>query len=384
MASFPGLDPYALTNVTATDKDEQSGAYVTVVHLNYLGLKCAGKRIHVGLLGQGEEGGDITTRFKQECDLLSKIRHPNIVQFYGVFYKGETTPLIVTEYFPTTLTSCIESYGIFPKEFSYSILHDVALGLSYLHDQTPPIVHGDFSSNSVVLTSTLTAKIADVGVTRIASSTKGSHMTKLSAGTLAFTPPEVVIGESKIDTSANTFSLGIMMIHVFSGRWPEPQAVETSKKKSRKSVPPTEAKRRETFLLAIGKDHPMMDLICKCIENDPQKRATATEILQQLTEMVSKFPSPVPDPLNMMKILVGEGEAAKALNQVADEKEKTIHKMEEQHRLEVKQLEEYLENLRVPLSTTKQVHELRQCVNWSSGSHSIHGTGRWATSLTLG
>ena len=41
--------------------------------------------------------------------------------------------ILVMEFLPTNLTSCIEQYGILPKEISYSILHDVTLGSYYLH-----------------------------------------------------------------------------------------------------------------------------------------------------------------------------------------------------------------------------------------------------------
>ena len=42
-------------------------------------------------------------------------------------------------------------------------------------------------------------------------------------GTPAYMPPEVMIANPKYDASVDQFSYGIMMIHIFSGRWPEPQ-----------------------------------------------------------------------------------------------------------------------------------------------------------------
>ena len=79
-------------------------------------------------------------RFEEECQLLSQVCHPNIVQFLGVYFQQKVqTPILVLEFLPTNFTSCIEQYGILPREMSYSILHDVALALCYLHSQTPPI-----------------------------------------------------------------------------------------------------------------------------------------------------------------------------------------------------------------------------------------------------
>ena len=45
------------------------------------------------------------------------------------------------------------------------------------------------------------------------------------------------------------------------------------------------------FLRAIGNDHPLMDLILKCIHNHPQARAHASEIVERLAEMVLQFPA---------------------------------------------------------------------------------------------
>ena len=107
-----------------TDRELGHGSYATVLELEYMGLKCAGKKIHEQLLRQG--GASYTVRrFEEECRLLSQVRHPNVVQFPGVhFQQGVLAPILVMEFLPINLTFCIDRYGILPKEISYSILHD--------------------------------------------------------------------------------------------------------------------------------------------------------------------------------------------------------------------------------------------------------------------
>ena len=120
--NFASLEPYHLANVRlpSTDSELGHGSYATVQELEYLGLKCAGKKIHDLLLQQGDDSYYIR-RFEEECRILSQVRHPNIVQFLGVhFQHGVRVPILVMEYLPTNLTSCIEQYGILPKEISYS------------------------------------------------------------------------------------------------------------------------------------------------------------------------------------------------------------------------------------------------------------------------
>ena len=291
-ATFAGFDPYKLTGVRVTDRKLGHGSYATVLELEYMGLKCAGKKIHELLLEQGDASYTVR-RFEEECRLLSQVRHPNIVQFLGVYFQQKVrAPILVMEFLPTNLTSCIEQYGILPKEISYSILHDVALGLCYLHSQTPPIIHRDLSSNNVLLTPNMTAKISDLGVAKMFNLTplQVSHMTQ-TPGTPAYMPPEVMVASPKYDTSVDEFSYGIMMIHMFSGRWPEPQVGQIRTKPDGRMTPVSEAERREVFLRAIGNDHPLMDLILKCIHNYPKSRAHASEIVGRLAKMVLQFPA---------------------------------------------------------------------------------------------
>ena len=241
-ATFTGLDPYKLTGVTVTDRELGHGSYATVLELEYMGLKCAGKKIHELLLRQGDVSYSVR-RFEEECLLLSQVRHPNIVQFLGIYFQQRVrAPILVMEFLHKNLTSCIENNGILPKDVSYSILHDVALGLCYLHSQTPPIIHRDLSSNNVLLTSNMIAKISDLGVARILNLTpiQVSRMTQ-TPGTPAYMPPEVMVANPKYDTSVDVFSYGIMMIHVFSGQWPEPQVGPVCTESDGGMIPVSEA-----------------------------------------------------------------------------------------------------------------------------------------------
>ena len=295
--------------VQADKKPLGRGSYATVLELDFMGLKCAGKKIHEVLLSQGDTSYTVR-RFEEECRLLSQVRHPNIVQFLGVHFQEEVTaPILVMEFLPTNLTSCVEQYGILPKEISYSILHDVALGLCYLHGQTPPIIHRDLSSNNVLLASNMTAKISDLGVARIFNLTplQVCRMTQ-TPGTPAYMPPEVMVADPIYDTNVDVFSYGIMMIHMFSGRWPEPQ-VGQNRVEGDQLTPVTEAERRETFIRTIGNKHPLIDLILKCIKNNPEQRANTCEIKQRVLEMKQQFPSLYSNHLEMLgKIKTQEDE----------------------------------------------------------------------------
>ena len=270
-----------------------NSAFTDVREIQYQGLKCAGRRINLRNRAEKQAG---VNPFQRECEFLSRVRHPNIVQFLGVFYQeGKPAPILVMEFLSTNLTSCIEQHGILPKEISYSILYDVALGLCYLHSQTPPIIHRDLSSNNVLLTPNMTAKISDLGKAKILLENVSTGRPRMTTnpGSIDFMPPEAFMANPEYDTGIDEFSYGIMMIHVFSGKWPAPQIGQTRIEKingGNRPVPVTEAERRKEFLDDIGKDHPLMDLILKCIENHSLSRARASEIVERLAEMVKEFP----------------------------------------------------------------------------------------------
>jgi len=80
---------------------------------------------------------------EQVMKSCSKLRHPNIIQFLGVFYSessgGSKMPVMVMEMMVDNLASFIGKYQKIPTNIKFSIAHDVSLGLCYLHSHNPPI-----------------------------------------------------------------------------------------------------------------------------------------------------------------------------------------------------------------------------------------------------
>lgn len=376
---FSGLEPYTLNSVKVTERELGHGSYATVLELEYMGLKCAGKKIHKILQSQGNSLSYAENRFETECRLLSEIRHPNIVQFLGVYFEQEAhVPILVMELLHTDLTSYIDQYGILPEEIGYSILSDVALGLHYFHNQIPPIIHRDLSSNNVLLTPNLVAKISDLGVARILDLTplQVSHVSQ-TPGTLAYMPPEAMISKPKYDSSIDQFSYGILMIHVLSGQCPEPQ-IEAIKKEGGQLIPVTEADRRRPFLEIIGYNHPLMDLILKCLDNDPMSRAHSRHMIQALSlvkmTISQQSSSSYINQLDMIKRIEAdklelERQNKQVLNwkKTAEMKAEEIHQLKLAHTSEVEQLKLQLKDMKsqndlLIEETEAELNELRNKV----------------------
>ena len=297
------FEQFTLRQIRITENEFGHGSYAVVMELEYRGLKCAGKKLYRVLYETGI--GHAARRYLEECHLLSQTRHPNIVQFLGVcFEEGSQFPILVMEFLPTNLTSCLERYGILPDEINFSILHDVSLGLVYLHGQTPVIVHRDLSANNILLSTNMTAKISDLGVARILNLTplQVSRMTE-TPGTPAYMPPEVMVANPHYNTSVDVFSFGIMMIHTFTAEWPLPSIGQTRIDPANPNglIPVTEAERREEFLRKIPPDHPLMDLIMRCLSNNPQQRPRAAEIVGRMVGVVLEHPPSFENRVEMLQ-----------------------------------------------------------------------------------
>ena len=300
-----GLQRYRLAGVQDVGTELGRGSYAAVVELQFRGLKCAGKRLHRTLYGNASpvEQQGMLQRFESECEILSEMKHPNIVQFLGVHFEaGSEFPVLVMEFLHSTLSACLDRYGTLPQEISYTILDDVATALCYLHGQDPPVIHRDLTANNVLLSCDMKAKIADLGVAKILN-LMPAQMTQMTTcpGTPAYMPPEVMGRNPRYDEKIDSFSYGVLMLHVSCGQWPLPgEANRVNPANPTQLIPQTEVERREDFFQQIGQDHPLRQLITQCLSNHPAFRPDAEVILRQVREVVSQHPLPYEDKVTMM------------------------------------------------------------------------------------
>ena len=171
-----------------------------------------------------------------------------------------------------------------------------------------------------------------------------------------------MIANPKYDTSIDVFSYGILMIHMFSGMWPEPQ-VGPSQVDGDRLVPVTEAERRELYLDCIQRDHPLMDLILRCINNDAKLRPKPSEIVDRLRDMVAASFAFM-DRLKLVKCIEDQEQENSTLKVTLDytslENSQLKEKIEDVEKIltltveQLKQQDKYLE-------AERTLHEL-QCV----------------------
>ena len=358
------LQDLLLSDVEVSGRELGVGSYSSVLELSYKGLKCAGKRLHRTLYDQGLAiGPEILERFGVECELLSQLRHPRMVQFLGLhFEEGCDVPILVLEFLPYALSDTIEHYGEFPKEISYSILYDVALGLHYLHTRSPVVIHRDLTANNILLTPNMTAKLSDLGMAKIINIAPAQMTRRMTVcpGTLSYMPPEALTSNPQYDTKLDCFSFGVLTTHIFCGEWPiGSEYLQPDPKNPGHLYPLTEIQRREKYLKRLGPEHPLLNLVHRCLKNLPSERPNAQEILEETKEVASRYPATYENRVELLNQLRAEGEEKEELKGEVDKLRCTLH--EKEHTLETLTMSYTieLEKLREQVAKLEQTNSLK-------------------------
>ena len=287
--NFEGLE---LKGVTELNRDELGrGAYGRVYAVKFYQTICAAKEIHSILVeGVGQvEMQRIIESFMRECRQCSTLRHPNVIQFLGVYYPTGAgganrmrLPVMVMEMMADSLTSFVDKHEKIPVHIKYSIVHDVSLGLCYLHNHDSPIVHRDLSPNNVLLTTHHVAKISDLGVAKVIKADSRKTMTK-APGTVDFMPPETLARSPVYGPPMDVFSFAGIILHTFTQQWPSPTEAIRFDPKTRKMMALSEVERRQQYLdKMIGEGEVLRPLVEECLDYDPAVRPTIATVCERI------------------------------------------------------------------------------------------------------
>ena len=225
--------------------------------------------------------------FLRECEQSSRLRHPNIVRFFGIYYPpGARVPSLVMERLHCSLNRLLEENPVVPIGTKLSVIKDVALGLRYLHTRNPSIIHRDLSSNNVLLSKGMEGKIGDLGTARLVDPRRQSRMT-IAPGTVDFMPPEALENVENIGygKELDVFSFGCVMLHTLSHQWPTPsQAVIINPDTGIVTGGRSEIQRRSQYFERIDRSRSdvLIPLIENCLSNLPRDRTSIVRVCDQL------------------------------------------------------------------------------------------------------
>ena len=290
-------------------KEINRGCYGAVYEVRLHGLPCIAKRLHDILVGRGreervseEDKRTVTSRFRVECELLSGLRHPNVVQFVGVHYgRDEADISLIMEYMHMDLDQCMKTYPDIPLFCKTSILRDVAYGLAYLHSKN--IIHCDLNAGNVLLTESLRAKIADFGVAKLFDKKLKDTATHLTAcpGAPSFMAPECLEENAKYDNKLDCFSFGHLVVYVANQQFPSSVDSDITKEDVKHKQMQVAKRRSSLKQMAGGSDHPLYSIAVQCLSDTPDQRPTSRDLVMRMEELCKKQPPPYKNVMEAVK-----------------------------------------------------------------------------------
>ena len=270
-----------------------NGSYGAVYKAMCDDLPCAGKILHPTLFQSNDPGAmTVMTRFQQECNFLSAIRHPNIVQYLGSYQdRGTRLPVLLIELMDDSLTRFLEqSQEPLPYHIQVNICYDIALALAYLHSNK--IIHRDLSSNNVLLIGAGNrAKVTDFGMAKFFSVNRATMTPQtMCPGTLPYMSPEALDDLPVYTKKLDTFSFGVLGIQIMTRQFPDPgprtkkvQDPRDPKRRLQEVVPETE--RRKSHIDLIDPTHPLLPIATDCLTDNEEKRPSAQELCHRLAAL---------------------------------------------------------------------------------------------------
>ena len=331
---FPGL---LISNLVFTNTKLGRGADAAVYEVEWNGTPCAAKRLHELLLEDESPGGTekLLNNFEAECVTWSKLRHPGVVQFLGVYLeRGSRLPVLIMEKMDTSLRKYLEDHSKeeFPLGLKAFVLRQITQALAYLHSQNPPLVHHDLSPNNVLLNVvSFVTKLTDFGMSRAINPSAISRKSSIK-GTPAFMPPEALQTPPRYNEKLDIFSFGNIILSTVTHKWPEP--CHLTQYKGDQLIALDEFQRREHYfeMFTTQEKQLFLPTVRRCLENRPDKRPSSVMLVQDLRRIESTLTSGghVAAPVEpLCQQLSAKEEECRQKEEVIREKESTIQKQQD-------------------------------------------------------
>ena len=332
------------------------GSYGKVCKAKCDDLLCAAKLIHETLfdptahqlIAPQREHRLPMRRFEQECEFLSTIRHPNIIQYLGLYRDPDTgLPALLMELMDDSLTHFLESSTQpIPYHIQVNICLDITLALSFLHSNS--IAHRDLSSNNVLIVSNaLRAKVTDFGMASLGDQTqRATHLTfTMCPGTDVYMPPEAVQDEPVYTEKIDCFSFGVITLQILTRQFPNPgdrwKEIEINPQPgipagTVANIPVPEMERRQNHISIIDPNHTLLHVSLDCLKDKNIERPSAQQLCGRLAALKEspEYSESVRDAEDRNTAEQGRG----------DEKDREIRSLRQQHTQQVQSLKQLIQS----------------------------------------
>eukprot|EP00727_Mastigamoeba_balamuthi_P014406 m51a1_g9590 putative tyrosine-protein kinase fes fps (658) ;mRNA; f:1019538-1022221 len=209
-----------------------------------------------------------------EASMLSSLRHPNVIQMYGVAMHAGAMYL-VTELADGNLLTLLRSANL-PLSSRLRICRDVAAGMQFLASNK--VIHRDLACRNVLYQGmTPVVKISDFGLSRIRWGVANVNDAVDSRMTVRWTPPESYTS-SQWSEKSDVWSMGVLIWEVMTNGGRPWDGLNTEQIKA---VVNSGAR----LLQPVGCPDQLYAVMLRCWEFDAARRPSFGQICRALNDM---------------------------------------------------------------------------------------------------
>ncbi|RQM13982.1 hypothetical protein DD237_005057 [Peronospora effusa] len=255
-----------------------TGAYKSVykAYDTDQGIDVAWNAIDIGLLPSTEK-----TRIIQEVQLLQKLEHKNIINFYGSWFSKEKNQVVfITEIMTSgTLKSYIKRVQFIKWKIIKRWCIQILEGLHYLHNQNPPVIHRDLKCDNIFVNgNTGDLRIGDLGLsTQLAVDKRSKAQSVL--GTPEFMAPELY--DESYDEKVDIYAFGMCVLEMVTKEVPYSECINPAQiyKKVTAGIRPKGLQRvvsqaaRDFIELCLSRGNGLVDVSAQYLLDHPFLKA---------------------------------------------------------------------------------------------------------------
>jgi eukaryotic-like serine/threonine-protein kinase len=159
--------------------------------------------------------------FIAEARLLERLRHPGLVEGWGVARSGETFFSRMEFIDGHTLLELLDRGQVFDETQALRVVLEMAEVLAYLSEQK--VVHRDVKPGNIMLASSGNLKLIDLGFAgHPPEPARKERLASLEStvGTPQYLAPEQAQGSTAVDLRSDIYSLGVTLFHLVVHRLP--------------------------------------------------------------------------------------------------------------------------------------------------------------------
>lgn len=156
--------------------------------------------------------------FTNEIQILTRMRHRNLVSLYGCTSRHSRELLLVYEYIPNgTVSSHLhdnkaEQSSSLPWAVRMKIAIETASALTYLH--ASDVIHRDVKTTNILLDNSFCVKVADFGLSRLYPNDV-THVSTAPRGTPGYVDPEYRLCY-QLTSKSDVYSFGVVLVELIS------------------------------------------------------------------------------------------------------------------------------------------------------------------------